>query len=92
MDDDDLEDYLADIEDVVNGRVASMEHAKVMYDMVDAIGDLSDSLDWIVCHDTELRAAVNKRSVEELARMVETIRRMQAQIDKYFDIDRDCAD
>lgn len=84
MDDDELEDYLADIEDVINGRTASMEHAKMIYDIVDAIGDLSESLDWVVCHDTKLRSAVNKRSIEELARMVETIRQMQAQIDNYF--------
>ena len=35
MDDDDLECYLADIEDVVNGRTASMEHAQVMNNIVD---------------------------------------------------------
>ena len=89
MDDDDLECYLADIEDVVNGRTASMEHAQVMNDIVDAIGDLSESLDWVVCHDTSLRAAINKRSIDELTRMVETIRQMQAQIDKFFNKDSD---
>lgn len=87
MDDDELEDYLADIEDVINGRTASMEHAKMIYDIVDAVGDLSESLDWVVCHDTALRAAINKRSIDELTKMVETIRQMQAQIDNFFNKD-----
>ena len=83
--DDELEDYLADIEDVVNGRIVDMDHAQYMYKVVDAVCELENSLEWIHSHDEALRKAINTRSVDELDKMIGQINQMRLQIDSYFD-------
>lgn len=83
--DEELENYLADIEDVVNGRIVDMPHAEYMYKLIDAVSDLEDTLEWIHHNENELRKAINKRSIKELDEMVDAIKQMSFKIESYFD-------
>ena len=83
--DEELESYLADIEDVVNGRMVDMNHAEYMYKVIDAVCELEESLEWIHRNDVELRKAINGRSIKELDEMICSIKRMKSKIDSYFE-------
>lgn len=87
--DDELEDYLADIEDVINGRIVDMDHAQYMYKVVDAVCELENSLEWIHHHDKSLRKAINTRTIDELDKMIEQINQMRTQIDSIFEDDEE---
>ena len=89
LEDSELENYLADIEDVVSGRTVDMDHAKVMYTIVDALGELANSIDWVENNDQAFREAVNSRSIDELNQMIDEINRMREQIDSYFGADEE---
>ncbi len=89
LEDSELENYLADIEDVVSGRTVDMDHAKVMYTIVDALGELANSIDWVENNDQAFRDAVNSRSIDELNQMIDEINRMREQIDSYFGADEE---
>jgi len=83
--DSELENFLVDLEDVVNGRIVDMPHAQKMYDVMDALSDLENSLQRIEHREDALYAAINARTLDELDHMIAEINRMRKQIDKYFD-------
>jgi hypothetical protein len=83
--DTDLENILADIEDVVNDRIVDMDHAKYVYKLIDAVCDLEDTLEWIHHNERELHQAINKRSIKELDEMIGAIKQMNSKIESYFD-------
>lgn len=44
MDDEQLENFLADIEDVTKGFIVDMEHAELMVPLTEAVSELEDEL------------------------------------------------
>ena len=89
LEDSELENYLADVEDVVSGRTVDMEHAKMMYSIVDALGELANSIDWVEDNDQAFRNAVNSRTIDELNQLIDEINQMRERIDAYFGADED---
>ena len=83
MDEDlDLDDLLSDIQDVVNGRIIDMEHASMIYKIVEAVSVLEQSIDRVVENEDELYGFINALSIEQLQKMLENIHTMQSQLDK----------
>ena len=67
--DEELENYLADIEDVVNGHIIDMAHAELMESLTDSCSDLENELQMF--YMTEKRnAVINKMSVDELKNLI----------------------
>ena len=73
MFDDELENFLADVEDVTAGRVIDMEHAELMLPLTDACVDLEDELE-IFYQTTARNAVVNKMTIEQLNELIALLR------------------
>ena len=74
-DNDEIENILADIEDVTAGRIIDMEHAELMDPLADACADLRNELD--VFDETEPRnAIINKMTVAELIELIASMKSM----------------
>ena len=76
MDEDtELDNYLADIEDVVNGHIIDMSHAELMEPLTDSCADLENELQMF--YVTERRnAIINKMSVDELKNLIDAMNTM----------------
>ena len=67
-----MDNYLADIEDVVNGHIIDMAHAELMESLTDSCSDLENELQKF--YMTEQRnTIINKMSVEELKNLIDTM-------------------
>lgn len=89
FEDPEIENYLADIEDVMSGKTVDMPHAQMMYKVMDALDDLSNSIEQIERDEKAYYAAINARTIEELNHMIEKINLMREQIDSYFGADEE---
>ena len=71
--DEELENVLADIEDVAAGRIIDMAHADLMMPLTEACIDLESELETF--YRTSARnAVVNKMTVDELNELIELLR------------------
>ena len=72
-DNDEIENVLADIEDVAAGRIISMEHAELMAPLTEACTDLENELETF--YRTSARnAVINKMTVDELNELIALLR------------------
>lgn len=80
--DDELDDYLANIEDVANGLIVDMEHMELMEPLTDAVSELEDELEKF--YETRTRnAIINKMTVDDLNRLIDSIKAMTRTIKGY---------
>ena len=80
--DDELEDYLADIEDVVNGRIVDMAHAELMESLTEACCDLENELEQFYSTDSR-NAVVNKMTLDDLNSLIDSIKALTKTIKGY---------
>jgi len=80
--DDELEDYLADIEDVVNGRIVDMAHAELMEPLTEACCDLENELEQFYSTDSR-NAVVNKMTLDDLNSLIDSIKALTKTIKGY---------
>lgn len=74
--DQELEDFLADIEDVASGRIVDIEHARLMEPLTEACIDLENELDEF--YTTSVRdAVINKMSVDDLQALIESLKSLR---------------
>ncbi len=82
MDDDELEDILADVEDVANGVIVDVEHMELMVPLTEAVSELEDGLEEF--YETETRnAIINKMTVDDLNSLIDSIKGLTQTINKY---------
>ena len=81
MDDDELEDILADVEDVANGVIVDVEHMELMEPLTEAISELEDELQDFYSTSTR-NAVINKMTVDELKKFIATLKSMTDSIRK----------
>ena len=79
--DEELDDYLADIEDVSNGLIVDMEHAELMEPLTEVVSELEDELQDFYTTSTR-NAVVNNMSVDELKKFIVSLRNMMDSIRK----------
>lgn len=80
--DEELEDFLADIEDVANGLIVDMEHMELMEPLTDAVSELEDELEKL--YETRTRnAIINKMTVDDLNRLIDSIKYLTQTIKEY---------
>lgn len=80
--DDELDDYLADIEDVANGLVVDIEHMELMKPLTEAVSELEDGLERF--YETSTRnAIINKMNIDDLNRLIDSIKAMTRTIKGY---------
>lgn len=73
--DDELENILADIEDVTAGRIIDMAHAELITPLTDACAELKNELDAFYT-TTECNAIVNKMTVDEIREFIASLNSM----------------
>ena len=74
-DNDEIENVLADVEDVVAGRIIDMEHAELMTPLTDACADLETELETF--YETSARnAVINRMTVDELNKLIASMKSM----------------
>ena len=72
-DNDELENVLADVEDVVAGRIIDMAHAELMTPLTEACTDLENELETF--YQTSARnAVINRMTVDELQALIESLK------------------
>ena len=79
--DDELENLLADIEDVASGRIIDQEHAELMEPLTEVVSELEDELQYFYTTSTR-NAVVNNMSVDELKKFIATLKCMTDSIRK----------
>ena len=80
--DDELENLLADIEDVASGRIIDQEHAELMEPLTEAVSELEDELQQF--YETSTRnAIINKMTVDNLNSLIDSIKVLTQTIKKY---------
>ena len=71
--DEELENVLADIEDVAAGRIIDMAHADLMMPLTEACTDLESELETF--YRTSVRnAIINRMTVDELNKLIESLK------------------
>lgn len=73
--DEELENCLADIENVVNGHIIDMAHAELMTPLTDACADLETELETFY-QTTARNAVINKMTVDELNGLIASMKSM----------------
>ena len=80
--DDELEDILADVEDVANGVIVYAEHMELMEPLTEVVSELEDELEQF--YETETRnAIINKMTVDELNCLIDSIKALTLTIKGY---------
>jgi len=82
--DEELDDYLADIEDVSNGLIVDMEHAELMEPLTEVVSELEDELEQLYVTETR-NAIINKMTVDELKNFIVSLRNMTDSIRKMWE-------
>lgn len=73
--DEELENVLADIEDVAAGRIISMEHAELMAPLTEACTDLENELETFY-RISARNTVINKMTVDELNELIASMKSM----------------
>ena len=81
--DDELDDCLANIEDVANGLIVDMEHAELMEPLTEACSDLEDCLQ-IFYTNTERNSIINRMSIAELKTLISSMIAMTKTIENFI--------
>ena len=81
MDDDELEDILADVEDVANGVIVDAEHMELMEPLTEAISELEDELQDFYTTSTR-NFVINRMTVGELKNFIEVLKNVTDSICK----------
>lgn len=81
--DDELENFLGDIEDVVNGHIIDMEHAELMEPLTEACSDLENGLQ-IFYTTTNRNSIINRMSVAELKTLISSMNAMTKTIENFI--------
>jgi len=81
MDDDELEDILADVEDVANGVIVDVEHMELMEPLTEAISELEDELQDFYTTSTR-NFVINRMTVGELKNFIEVLKNVTDSICK----------
>ena len=74
-DNDEIENVLADVEDVVAGLIVDMEHAELMTPLTDACADLETELETFY-ETTARNAIINRMTVDELNKLIASMKSM----------------
>ena len=74
-DEDEIENVLADVEDVVAGHIVDMEHAELLTPLADACADLETELDAFNMTSSR-NAIINKMTVAELQTLIASMKSM----------------
>lgn len=74
-DEDEIENVLADVEDVVAGHIVDMEHAELMTPLTDACADLETELETFY-ETTARNAIINRMTVDELNKLIASMKSM----------------
>jgi hypothetical protein len=74
-DEEEIENVLADVEDVVAGRIIDMEHAELMTPLTDACADLETELDAFNMTSSR-NAIINRMTVAELQALIASMKSM----------------
>jgi len=74
-DEDEIENVLADFEDVVAGRIVDMDHAELMTPLTDACADLETELETFYVTTTR-NAVINRMTVDELNKLIASMKSM----------------
>lgn len=77
--DDELENMLADIEDVTAGRIVDMAHAELMIPLTDACSELENELESFY-KTTERNSIINNMTVDELRQFIASLNSMTKNI------------
>lgn len=77
--DDELENMLADIEDVTAGRIVDMAHAELMMPLTDACSELENELESFY-KTTERNSIINNMTVDELRQFIASLNSMTKNI------------
>ena len=80
--DDELDNFLGDIEDVVNGHIIDMDHAELMEPLTVACSDLEDGLQ-VFYTNAKRNAIINRMSVAELKTLISSMKAMTKTIEKF---------
>jgi len=78
-DDDELENVLADIEDVTAGRIVDMAHAELMMPLTEACSELENELESFY-KTTERNSIINNMTVDELRQFITSLNSMTKNI------------
>ena len=81
--DDELDNFLGDIEDVVNGHIIDMEHAELMEPLTEACSDLENGLQ-IFYTTTNRNSIINRMSVAELKTLISSMNAMTKTIENFI--------
>lgn len=81
--DDELDNFLGDIEDVVNGHIIDMEHAELMESLTEACSDLENGLQ-IFYTTTNRNSIINRMSVAELKTLISSMNAMTKTIENFI--------
>ena len=81
--DDELENFLGDIEDVVNGHIIDMEHTELMEPLTEACSDLENGLQ-IFYTTTNRNSIINRMSVAELKTLISSMNAMTKTIENFI--------
>ena len=81
--DEELETFLADIEDVVNDHIIDMDHAQLMEPLTEACSDLENGLQ-IFYTTTERNAIINRMSIAELKTLISSMKAMAKTIENFI--------
>ena len=73
--DEELENVLADIEDVAAGRIIDMAHADLMMPLTEACTDLESELETFY-ETTARNAIINRMTVDELNKLIASMKSM----------------
>ena len=74
-DNDEIENVLADVKNVVAGRIIDMAHAELMTSLTDACADLETELETFY-KTTARNAVINRMSVDELNKLIASMKSM----------------
>ena len=81
MDDDELEDILADVEDVANGVIVDAEHMELMEPLTEVVSELEDELQDFYTTSTR-NFVINRMTVGELKNFIEVLKNVTDSICK----------
>lgn len=79
--DDELENLLADIEDVACGRIKDQEHAELMGPLTDVVSELEDELQDFYVTSTR-NAVINNMTVADLKKFIASLKTVTESIQK----------
>lgn len=82
--DNDLDGFLADVEDIANGVIVDAEHMELMEPLTEAVSELEDELQDFYTTSTR-NAVINNMTVDELKKFIVTLKTVTDSIERMKD-------